>query len=118
MCNIYYITTTITGYVHTTAAAIMLFLSALLSVCGAFVGFSWIDSHNCVQSLRLLDCAAHLTILPFAVLCYIMLVLRTRITQQPKTAIGMIVAALRQRREKHTPSFTVLSCDNLPGTRT
>lgn len=33
---------------------------------------------------------------------------------KPKTAIGMIVAALRQRRANHVPSFTVLSCDNLP----
>ncbi|KAG5191058.1 mannitol dehydrogenase rossman domain family [Tribonema minus] len=33
---------------------------------------------------------------------------------KPKTAIGMIVAALRQRRAKGVPSFTVLSCDNLP----
>lgn len=33
---------------------------------------------------------------------------------KPSTAIGMIVAALRQRRDKGTPSFTVLSCDNLP----
>ena len=33
---------------------------------------------------------------------------------QPSSAIGMIVAALRQRRNSGTPSFTVLSCDNLP----
>ena len=33
---------------------------------------------------------------------------------KPSSAIGMIVAALRQRRAKGTPSFTVLSCDNLP----
>lgn len=33
---------------------------------------------------------------------------------KPSTAIGMIVAALRQRRDTGTPSFTVLSCDNLP----
>lgn len=33
---------------------------------------------------------------------------------KPKSAIGMIVAALRQRREQGTRSFTVLSCDNLP----
>ncbi|CAM9198775.1 unnamed protein product [Phaeothamnion confervicola] len=34
--------------------------------------------------------------------------------QRPKTAIGMVVAALRARRLAGTPSFTVLSCDNLP----
>lgn len=33
---------------------------------------------------------------------------------KPSTAIGMIVAALRQRRDTGVPSFTVLSCDNLP----
>lgn len=33
---------------------------------------------------------------------------------KPKTAIGMIVAALRQRKQKGMVSFTVLSCDNLP----
>lgn len=33
---------------------------------------------------------------------------------KPSSAIGMIVAALRQRRKNGTPSFTVLSCDNLP----
>ncbi|CAM9266229.1 unnamed protein product, partial [Choristocarpus tenellus] len=33
---------------------------------------------------------------------------------KPKTAIGMIVAGLRQRRNSGVPSFTVLSCDNLP----
>lgn len=33
---------------------------------------------------------------------------------KPKSAIGMIVAALRQRKRKGMVSFTVLSCDNLP----
>ena len=33
---------------------------------------------------------------------------------KPKSAIGMIVAALRQRKQKDMSSFTVLSCDNLP----
>ncbi|CAM9594435.1 unnamed protein product [Ectocarpus fasciculatus] len=33
---------------------------------------------------------------------------------KPSSAIGMIVAALRQRKNNGTPSFTVLSCDNLP----
>ena len=33
---------------------------------------------------------------------------------KPSSAIGMIVAALRQRKNSGTPSFTVLSCDNLP----
>lgn len=33
---------------------------------------------------------------------------------KPKSAIGMIVAGLRQRKEKGLKSFTVLSCDNLP----
>lgn len=32
----------------------------------------------------------------------------------PKSAIGMIVAALRKRKAEGTKSFTVLSCDNLP----
>lgn len=32
----------------------------------------------------------------------------------PKTAVGYIVAALKQRKEKGIKSFTVLSCDNLP----
>ncbi|CAM9340214.1 unnamed protein product, partial [Discosporangium mesarthrocarpum] len=33
---------------------------------------------------------------------------------KPKTAIGMICAGLRKRMEDGVPSFTVLSCDNLP----
>lgn len=33
---------------------------------------------------------------------------------KPSSAIGMIVAALRKRKQEGTPSFTVLSCDNLP----
>ena len=32
----------------------------------------------------------------------------------PKTAFGMILAALRQRRDAGTAPFTVMSCDNLP----
>lgn len=32
----------------------------------------------------------------------------------PKSAIGFIVSALYQRREKNIPPFTPLSCDNLP----
>jgi fructuronate reductase len=33
---------------------------------------------------------------------------------QPKTILGLIVQALRQRRDAGLPPFTVLSCDNLP----
>lgn len=33
----------------------------------------------------------------------------------PHTAFGWIVAALRERRRRGTPPFTVLSCDNVPG---
>lgn len=33
---------------------------------------------------------------------------------KPKSAIGMIVAGLRKRRDTGVKSFTVLSCDNLP----
>jgi fructuronate reductase len=33
---------------------------------------------------------------------------------QPKTILGLIVEALRQRRNAGVPPFTVLSCDNLP----
>ncbi len=33
---------------------------------------------------------------------------------QPKTILGLIVQALRQRRDAGVPPFTVLSCDNLP----
>ena len=32
----------------------------------------------------------------------------------PKTVFGMILKALRRRREAGTPPFTVMSCDNLP----
>ncbi|SBS24735.1 Mannitol 2-dehydrogenase [Marinomonas spartinae] len=32
----------------------------------------------------------------------------------PKTALGFIVVALKLRREKGMPPFTVLSCDNMP----
>lgn len=34
--------------------------------------------------------------------------------QSPRTAIGFIVEALRQRRQNGTQPFTVMSCDNLP----
>jgi fructuronate reductase len=33
---------------------------------------------------------------------------------EPKTILGLIVQALRQRRAAGVPPFTVLSCDNLP----
>ena len=33
---------------------------------------------------------------------------------QPRTILGLIVEALRQRRAAAIPAFTVLSCDNLP----
>lgn len=33
---------------------------------------------------------------------------------QPRSAIGFLVAALKARREAGVPSFTALSCDNLP----
>ena len=33
----------------------------------------------------------------------------------PKTAFGLIVAALRRRREAGVAPFTVMSCDNIPG---
>jgi fructuronate reductase len=32
----------------------------------------------------------------------------------PRSALGFIIEALRRRRAKGVPSFTVLSCDNLP----
>ncbi|WP_210530443.1 mannitol dehydrogenase family protein [Rubellimicrobium arenae] len=32
----------------------------------------------------------------------------------PRTVFGMVLAALRRRREAGTPPFTFLSCDNLP----
>ena len=34
---------------------------------------------------------------------------------EPQSAVGLIVAALKLRRERGVPAFTVLSCDNLPG---
>jgi fructuronate reductase len=37
-----------------------------------------------------------------------------RTPRQPATAAGIIVEALRRRREAGVPPFTVLSCDNLP----
>jgi len=32
----------------------------------------------------------------------------------PKTVFGLIIAALKKRKEKNIPPFTVMSCDNLP----
>jgi mannitol 2-dehydrogenase len=32
----------------------------------------------------------------------------------PKTVFGLLLAALRRRREKGLPPFTVMSCDNIP----
>ena len=32
----------------------------------------------------------------------------------PKTVFGLIVMALKQRRNKNIPAFTVMSCDNVP----
>lgn len=34
--------------------------------------------------------------------------------QQPRTVFGFLTEALRRRRERGLPPFTVLSCDNLP----
>lgn len=34
--------------------------------------------------------------------------------QRPRSAVGLLVAALRMRRQRGVPPFTVLSCDNLP----
>lgn len=34
---------------------------------------------------------------------------------QPRTAFGLIVEAVRRRRDAGLPPFTVMSCDNLPG---
>lgn len=33
----------------------------------------------------------------------------------PKTVFGLILAGLRARRDKGTPPYTVMSCDNIPG---
>jgi mannitol 2-dehydrogenase len=33
--------------------------------------------------------------------------------EKPKTVFGLLAAALKIRKEKHIPAFTVLSCDNL-----
>jgi mannitol 2-dehydrogenase len=33
----------------------------------------------------------------------------------PKTVYGLVVAALKRRRERGLPPFTVMSCDNIPG---
>ena len=35
--------------------------------------------------------------------------------ETPRTAFGMILAALRRRREAGAAPFTIMSCDNLPG---
>jgi len=35
--------------------------------------------------------------------------------RQPRTAVGVLAEALRRRRERGLPPFTILSCDNLPG---
>lgn len=37
---------------------------------------------------------------------------------RPKTAVGLIVAALKERMERGHKAFTVLSCDNLPANGT
>ena len=37
---------------------------------------------------------------------------------QPRTAVGLIVAALYARRDRGLPPFTTISCDNLPGNGT
>ncbi|MEQ5803446.1 mannitol dehydrogenase family protein [Halomonas sp. H10-9-1] len=34
--------------------------------------------------------------------------------EAPRTALGILVEALRRRREAGVPAFTVLSCDNMP----
>ena len=39
-------------------------------------------------------------------------------TERPQSAVGLIVRALRARRQRGTCPFTVLSCDNLPGNGT
>lgn len=41
-----------------------------------------------------------------------------RFPETPKTAIGLIAAALGKRRRAGIPPFTVLSCDNLPNNGT
>ncbi|MGZ8180184.1 mannitol dehydrogenase family protein [Williamsia sp. SKLECPSW1] len=33
----------------------------------------------------------------------------------PRTTFGLVTEALRRRRERGVPSFTVMSCDNIPG---
>ena len=38
-----------------------------------------------------------------------------RAFNQPKTAFGLIAAALKQRRDSGGKPFTVMSCDNIPG---
>ena len=34
--------------------------------------------------------------------------------RRPRTVFGMLIAALKERREAGDPPFTILSCDNLP----
>ena len=34
---------------------------------------------------------------------------------RPRTAFGLVIEALRRRRDRGVPPFTVMSCDNLPG---
>ena len=36
-------------------------------------------------------------------------------TKAPRTTFGLVVEALARRRERGTPPFTVMSCDNIPG---
>lgn len=35
--------------------------------------------------------------------------------EEPRTALGCLVAAMRRRRDEGAPPLTVISCDNLPG---
>ena len=39
----------------------------------------------------------------------------SRSRENPKTAFGLIAAALKRRRAAGVPPFTVMSCDNIPG---
>jgi mannitol 2-dehydrogenase len=38
-----------------------------------------------------------------------------RTPQAPRTSFGLVAEALRRRRDRGLPPFTVMSCDNLPG---
>jgi mannitol 2-dehydrogenase len=38
-----------------------------------------------------------------------------RTPEAPATAFGLVTEALRRRRERGVPAFTVMSCDNVPG---